>query len=311
MMKEYISLFLEKTKIPQYLSKLLLEQYDKISAHEDQVKELSEFETRFWNCHSVQDIFQLEKSIKSFADKYQYEFEIVQALCYVMWSEKTRGMYQERQISEEVFWNSMSDLRSQLLDQESSYGRVGLSSAGWFWRFLRLDRIKLGRFEYEIDGCHFARLKQWRGVPLPEGDSVMLHIPSGESMTEEKRIDSYKQAYDYFQGFRMENGWLPLYIETWMLYPQIVELFSAGSNLLDFAHEFVILESKEYNTYGELWRVFGGNRDYSKPDELPQNTSLQRRFVEYIKKGGKIGDGVGMLIFDGEKVITKNSTKDE
>lgn len=109
------------------------------------------------------------KKLKSFADKYQYEFEIVQALCYVMWSEKTRGMYQERQISEEVFWNSMSDLRSQLLDQESSYGRVGLSSAGWFWRFLRLDRIKLGRFEYEIDGCHFSRLKQWRGVPLPGG----------------------------------------------------------------------------------------------------------------------------------------------
>ena len=52
MMKEYISLFLEKTKIPQYLSKMLLEQYEKISAHEDQVKELSEFETRFWNCHS-------------------------------------------------------------------------------------------------------------------------------------------------------------------------------------------------------------------------------------------------------------------
>jgi hypothetical protein len=54
--------------------------------------------------------------------------------------------------------------------------------------------------------------------------------------------------------------------------------------------------------FNNAWRVFGKDSDKA-PDELPQNTSLQKAYAKHLMAGGKTGSGYGVFFFDGEKII--------
>ena len=38
-------------------------------------------------------------------------------------------------------------------------------------------------------------------------------------------------------------------------------------------------------------------------DYVPQDTRLRRNFLHYFREGGTLGEGHGILLFDGEKLI--------
>jgi hypothetical protein len=90
---------------------------------------------------------------------------------------------------------------------------------------------------------------------------------------------------------------------SWILYPDYRDLYSVGSNLRDFFDDFDIIGADDHESFGDIWRVFGKDKD-NPYSELPENTSLQRAFKSYLLNGGKAGEGLGMLVFDGEKIMT-------
>jgi hypothetical protein len=81
-----------------------------------------------------------------------------------------------------------------------------------------------------------------------------------------------------------------------------------GSNILKFQSMFEILVEKEEPQPPYLW-LYGvklKNADLMKNkketgnygfiDQLPQKSSLQKTTIEYIKNGGTLGEGIGVII---------------
>jgi hypothetical protein len=57
--------------------------------------------------------------------------------------------------------------------------------------------------------------------------------------------------------------------------------------------EYDIVKS-DFNKGEDLWRLF--DTDEKHPDRLPTNGSFRRAYVEHLKKGGRVGWGLGIKI---------------
>lgn len=89
------------------------------------------------------------------------------------------------------------------------------------------------------------------------------------------------------------TGWMQkIYCESWMLSPALRELMDENSNILQFQNLF-IEEKTDYNSMAVLDWVFPGYHSVS--EDLPENTSLQRKMKRYLLQDGKIGWTMGYL----------------
>jgi len=139
---------------------------------------------------------------------------------------------------------------------------------------------------------------------LKKGDTVFaFHIPSSGSMTREMRYDSYKKAFNFFM--KHNEKYIPIVCESWLIYPNNSEFFPKDSNLYDFMNDFDILYGYENeNAFPDSWRIF--NMDFEGDTSvLPKETRLQANIAKYLDSGKKIGNGYGIILFDGEKIINK------
>ena len=209
--------------------------------------------------------------------------------------------YQESGISEEIFINSMKDITyktKECIDVKGVWGTFVLS---WFNGFFKNGRYGLGRLQYDkiplvIDSVTV------KGHTFKKGDMVLwCHIPSSGPLTHELCIESYKMAYRIHKDI-VKDGVLPIFCGSWFLYPEYIKVFGEESNITRFSKDFDIFHVNREETFRDSWRVFG--MDCDNTDALPSKTSMQRKFIEYIKGGGSFGHANGLLLFDGDKVIT-------
>ena len=67
-----------------------------------------------------------------------------------------------------------------------------------------------------------------------------------------------------------------------------------------------IIKIEETQRFGDAWRIFGADAE-KEPKNLPEQTSLQRAFKEYLVQENKVGQGIGVIIFDGEKILNNKA----
>jgi len=196
---------------------------------------------------------------------------------------------------DEIFFDTMSDIACKLTECRKLHNICGIFSLEWYRGIFSLRTFKLGRLEFEIKSFPLDEYKNY----VKKGDTVYsCHIPSAGPLTPQSVIDSLKKAYKFFDV----KDKLIVYCHSWLLFPAHCELFPKGSNLRAFYELYDIIDEEPQTTNGNLWRIFYKTED-TPIDELPENTTLQRNFKEYLKKGNHIGVGVGMLVFDGENFI--------
>ena len=83
---------------------------------------------------------------------------------------------------------------------------------------------------------------------------------------------------------------------SWLLFEKLRDYLRDTSNIVSFMNNFDIVytEHLELGDYSEVWRLF--DVDYNgKLDDLPENSSLRRSFKQYLKEGGKWGEGYGIF----------------
>ncbi len=211
--------------------------------------------------------------------------------------------YLEKGYSEEFFFNSAIDLYSKCLECKGIHsGEVGIIPFTWFNNYFTFNRFSFGRLQYDTAKTYpLDEPYEKGGYVLNKGDFVIdCHIPSGkEPLTEEACFDSYKRAYEFFKD-RFSDGIMKVVCSTWLFTKAHIHIM--GKNTQRFFSDFDIVYETHSDNFDEGWRVFS-RIDMSDPDSLPQNTSLQKRFVEYMKSGGKFGSGYGVFFFDGEKIL--------
>jgi len=162
----------------------------------------------------------------------------------------------------------------------------------------------LGRFQY-IKGEFIAENPYvFKDITINPGDDVYyIHIPSGGSMTEENRYDSYKKAFKFFG--KKEGDYLLLVCSSWLLYPQNKLIYPEKSNLMGFFNDFDIIRSREdEKPFPNAWRIFNKSYD-GDVSVLPQETTLQKNFAKWLAEGNKTGIGYGVIIYDGKQIINK------
>jgi len=218
-----------------------------------------------------------------------------------MYTLHTLEIYREKGYNTEtVYYDSMRDIHIWANVCLEQFGVYGIENYGWVSYQIICNMFRLGRMQFHL--IEYGEIDaELHGIKLTKGKRVInFHIPEGDSLTAEKRLDSYRRAYDFFD----QTGLAVFVCDSWLLYPGHREFLPEKSNIISFMDDFNIINSKERpsDTFGDLWRVFGHRKAYVY-EELPKNTGLQKAYAERIKNGENLGTGFGVIVFDGENIV--------
>lgn len=300
-MREHLPIFMDKLNFPIDAKKTFLNVDSLIESnanYENRIKEkLSEFNSNP-RIHKKGEFLDELSQLARDMGIHSYTMHL---LFYMYCSKRLYERYEETQIPLDIFWNSMLDLRYKLFECYNVYGIWGTFVGWWFVDFFSMERFALGRLQYEHIAFPYERYSKG-GFTIHKGDIVYnIHIPSSGPLTRESRMDSYKRAYDFY-SHELNGRPLVVVCNSWLLYPDNEKFFPKGSNIIDFLHDFEIIDVKTHDRLEPSWRIFG--KDYEKPiDELPKETALQRAYIDWLKAGNKTGNGYGILLFDGNSIL--------
>lgn len=250
------------------------------------------------------DIRRFLEKLTVLAKKYSIDENTLHFVFLLLSAETLYKRYLKQGISEEIFYDTIKDLKYKLIECIDCKGYVGTFVPHWFERFYRLERFALGRFQYDFTDTD-REIVTPSGVRIKKGTKVLfLHIPSsGVPLTDDVRMDSYKKAYDFFKDTSyVKNGKIVFVCHSWLLYKKHYEFLPQNSNILKFMNDFYIYDQYISDIKEDLWRIFG-KLDKLPYNELPEDTSLKRAYKNWLIKKNETGGGVGVIVFDGEKII--------
>lgn len=278
-------------EFPREATENLLLQYGKITAD----PKASDFITKVYEDYKNDcldnSLYSLQNSFEKICqdiDVHSFQSQMIFYICLVP---PLYEKYQKRGIPEEIFRDSMADLRCKLFECYRLYGIWGSFVAVWFARFFYFTLYGIGRLEFAPYECDYDY--EENGIIIKKGDPVIdVHIPSRGRLPHEEVLESYKKAYYFFKNFLKVTP-KAFVCESWMLFPKHEEIIPCAKNLMDFYRDYTIVEEGLYPGGDDLWRIFYCfvKDNY---DIIPKKTYLQRQYADFLEKGGLSGWGKGI-----------------
>ncbi len=293
-MREYLAAFLTASQYPEKAVSCLLSAYDAITSCPDTRSEWEsalEAYRQDQNC----DYNALRNTARSIALRLRFHPYTAELLLFLCLTRTLLERYRAEGIPEEIFADSVADLRWKLDECLEVYGICGAFVGEWFPGFFRMQRFAIGRLQYEW--YPFGHTYEKNGISLKPNDRVLyLHIPrTGTPLAEKACDDSIRRAAEFFRSRYGIAGPLAFVCDSWLLYPPNRTILPEQSNIRCFMERFEIISSGEYGEdHPDLWRLF--DRQYTgDPRTLPYDSSLRRAYVDHLMQGGKTGYGVGIF----------------
>jgi len=194
-------------------------------------------------------------------------------------------IYVKRNISEKIFIDTMKNFSLLAHDFHVVNGIYGFDCAMWLWRHLAGLLFRLDTLEFELYTYKTKETEQ-----LKIGTKVLsVHIPSNAVLSREELDKSYSHARAFFRDTEYEN--VPFFCDSWLLAPKLKEILPESSGILRFQNDFTIIDSSDDDSAN--LRVF--KRYHMSIDELPEDTSLQRKLKQLLAKGETLGEGTGII----------------
>lgn len=250
------------------------------------------------------DIRRFLEKLSPIAQNYSVNENILQFVFLLLSAETLYKRYTKQRIPDEIFYDTIRDLKYKFDECVDCKGYYGTFVPHWFEGFYRLERFALGRFQYEHTDTD-REIVTPNGIRIKKGTKVLfLHIPSGGApLTDEVRLDSYKQAYEFYKDSSfVKNGRIVFVCHSWLLYKEHYKFLPENSNILRFMNDFYIYDQYISDIKEDLWRIYG-KYENSPLSELPEDTSLKRAYKQWLLDGNNVGGGVGVIVFDGERII--------
>ena len=241
---------------------------------------------------------------KDFTAKYSEHEYTLNEVFLLNCTEILYDRYKKAGIADNIFWDTMCDLKYKLMECIECEHVWGTFVAGWNDGFFRMTRFALGRFQYEPSVfSHKGGYLTKCGYKIEEGEQIHgFHIPSsGVSLTDDVRLDSYRKAYEFYKD-ELDGKPLVLCCGSWLLYPKHREFLPANLNILRFMDDFEIISEGTDDSFHNDWRLFGHWTEYPL-EQWPEDTSLRKAYKNWLLSGHKAGDGYGVIVFDGEKIL--------
>lgn len=295
--QDFIEYFMEKIEFPQEAGEVFLSLNRQIEAVKEYREKLQELTDRYMRGET--DLVYEEADV--LANKVKVHSDTLSMLLFLWCGEPLLEKYSWEEIPEEIYWDTMYDLHCKLIECHEVYGIWGTFVRFWYPGFYQMTRFALGRMQYEYADF---KLEEYEvdGNIVKKGDRVInMHIPSSGSFSREKRLDSYKRAFEFYQE-DFGGKPIPMVCNSWLLYPEHREFLPEHLNIRSFMEDFTYIEGAADEKFENAWRIFG--KDSTKaPNELPRETSLQKAYAKHLAAGGKTGSGYGVFFFDGEKIL--------
>ncbi len=308
---DHALLVMEKHNYPAEAREVIIRTEEKILADEKANKIYENMYRAYWvKKHNFDKFREKVDELSELIGEHKYTVNFV---LLINCTKPLLAKYKKENISEEIFWNTILDLKSKLIECKENYDIWGTFVEHWFLGFFKLNRFALGRLQFEnTDFC--CDMYENHGIKLFDSEYVVgMHIPSNQGpLTYEARLDAYRKAHAFFKDKFKDPRYGIFCCHSWLLYPDNQNILPEKSNISDFLRDFEPLEITWTYDFGDQWRVFGVKNNRKPVDELPQNTSMQRAYVEWFKKGKKPGNAYGIVIYDSETdTILTRHTREE
>lgn len=194
-----------------------------------------------------------------------------------------RAYHASRGIPDEVSLDTLGDLGQQVWVNRLAFDAFGLHNHGWectVWRgwFAWLGRLQfhLDREHAPADADHSQHSTEW---------VLSCHIPATGPLNLDDVEASFAAARDFFARHFPDYPARRIVTHSWLADPTLAELLPPTSNIARFQRR---------------WTVYGEGRDgdadviyftFRRPPDvdlasLPQDTTLQRAVVGYLRRGG-------------------------
>lgn len=206
--------------------------------------------------------------------------------------------YAHKKLPLSVYIDVVKDLKYKALDCEGRFGVWGINGFNWFKEYFEFKKFPFDKLQYQLG--HFYGDAVVNGVEIKDGDNVLyVHVPrTGGKLDYESVRKSYDMVDNFIKKYYPEYfGDKPtiLVFRSWMLFDKWKEVLPATGNFMRFCADYEIVSRADYEDYSTAWRIFYKPYD-NNPDEMPQDTTLQRACLDLIKKGEKLGYAKGVYI---------------
>ncbi len=188
--------------------------------------------------------------------------------------------YRQKGISKIVYADTMKCFTRFLGECEQKNGRMFFDRGWWTYRQISMKIFRIGALEYEFcDG--------------DEAGMTAVHIPSDADLSAASVQQSLAESRTFFTTFYPDRGHDKYICNSWLLSPVLRSLLPEGSRIAAFQDRFEITEvEKDSREYVE-W-LFQSPLE-TENENLPAQTSLQRKAKELMLAGGNIGSAYGIL----------------
>ncbi len=254
-------------------------------------------------CGNESETFERLGSLANKMGVHEYTLNTV---FFISCSEILRERYKEEGRSDELFWDTIADVKYKTLECIFCKDIIGIYVPLWFVGIFGMGLVQLGRFQFhKVEFTTDFTTKS--GYTLHKGDPIYnMHIPANNGpLSREACIESFKLAYKYFKKYNdFEGDIMIIKCGSWLLNPDHPKILPEDMNIMKFYNMFEMYETYEPNDYlAEEGCRFFGNCFGMKYEDLPENTRLQRIYKKYLLDGNKPVNGRGIIFFDGEKIV--------
>ena len=291
-MREYLTEFFKEFNYEEQDAKHLLATYDAIVASAEAAQLLTDALSAYDASIAIdykEEIIARSKQIAQLTALHPFTVDLLVFLCM---TKRLKALYAEKGLDMQIYRDSVLDLKWKLEECKTVRGICGSFVAGWFPGFFNLSRFALGRLQFEVETIRFDYEKNGVRLVKDESKVINVHIPrTGTPMDKESCDKAYAAAREFFKDEVGEHA--AFICNSWLLFPENKRILPPSTNTYRFLSEYDIVSWK-YNTGGDLWRLF--DTDEKNPERLPANTTFRRCYVEHLKKGGRVGTGIGIKI---------------
>ncbi|MCQ2792406.1 MAG: acyltransferase domain-containing protein [Bacilli bacterium] len=226
--------------------------------------------------------------------KRHIEYYIGDLMFCLLLCEKLEALYKKHHLPHKLFIETMTDLRYKAVECKLVKKKWGLFVTPWYRTFFRLKLFSLGRLQFEI--YTFMMDYHDKHVTLKKGQPCLnVHIPrNGERLDIKEVKKSIARAKKFFKPYFKD--YILFSCDSWFMHKKAIEFAGKDSNIYRFAQLFNIIANIEIpHQEEEMWRLF--DADTTDLTKLKADTSLRKKYLSYLKKGGKAGFGVGYFIY--------------
>ncbi|MEG0545818.1 MAG: acyltransferase domain-containing protein [Oscillospiraceae bacterium] len=210
--------------------------------------------------------------------------------------------YKKREIPDEIFLSSMSDIAIWVNTAKIEENIDGLLEFNWLRHTLFLNLFRIGRLQFQFEKTNYlicgVNRNDVKNAPIKNREPVLsIHIPEDGKLILEDCEKSISDAKVFFKKYYPKYDFKGFICNSWLLDPKNKEFMSESSNIIHFSKLFDTVYSESFTNTELVKRLWGKNTyDLAQVKDFPVNTDLEKRAKDYILKGNKTGNGYGLIL---------------